>query len=117
MASQPTPDVSDADIERVIRRDFTPDQWSRASLLLDRYGSEAWHREIERVRLAALKLANGNLERLAREMENAVRDYRDTLGLAEYPGYLRRGGSGMGAAEEQQIIDADWQQYQQWLKA
>jgi hypothetical protein len=118
MTEQPIPTVTGADVERVVRRDFLPDQVSEVLALLDEYGAEPWQRESHRVRLAALKLAAGSLERLRYEIESAKCDYRDVLGPAEYPGYGERMFriQELPQGEEQRIIDADWAQYQEWLK-
>lgn len=65
-----------------------------------------------------LKLANGNEESLRQKIEWAKWDYRDVLAPAEYPLYSKRGiGIGdLSPTEQKQIIDYDWQQYEQWLK-
>jgi len=86
-------------------------------VLLDEYGVESWHRARDRVHLAALKLAAGSVERLRSQVEEAKRDYRDVVGPAEYPGYMRRWFriQGLPPEEQQQIIGADWCQYQEWL--
>jgi hypothetical protein len=115
---QPTPDVTSADVERVVRRDFPADRFAVVMAMLNEYGAdESWQREADRVRLAALKLAAGNIERLRYEIEGAKADYRDVLGPAEYPGYGKRarGRKKLPPEEEQRIIDADWKQYQDWL--
>ncbi len=117
MASQPTPEVSSEDVERVLQRDFASAELASAMAQLDRYGSESWQREVDRVRLAALKLAGGDLRRLAVEIDTACDDYRDVLGPAEYPRYLAQYEKDLDDDRKQQIIDADWQAYQQWLKA
>ena len=117
MLSQPTPSVTRADVERVVRRDFPVDCLSEVLAWLDGYGTDAGHREPDRVHLAILKLAVGNLERVRSEIENAKRDYRDVLGAAEYPGYMKRlfRIQDLPSAECQRIIEADWRQYQDWL--
>ena len=117
MGRQPTPSVTAADVERVVRREFPPEQVAQVLTILAEYGGEEWHREQDRVRLAVLKLAAGSMERLRYQIEGAKGDYRDVLGPAEYPGYRkRRPASGAVAPEEEQrIIDADWKQYQDWL--
>ena len=85
--------------------------------MLEEYGTAEWHREPERVRVAALKLASGNIERLRREVEAAKCDYRDVLVAAEYPDYFKLvpGPGEIPEEEEQRIIDADWKQYQDWF--
>jgi hypothetical protein len=117
MASQPTPNVSNADVERVVRRDFPAARVDEVLAMLAEYGTDAWHREPHRVRLAALKLAAGRLDRLRREIESAKCDYRDVLAPAEYPAYEKRvpGPGALPPGEVQRIIDTDWQQYQEWL--
>jgi len=117
MPSQPTPNVSTEDVERIVRRDFPDGRVAEVLAILGEYGTESWHREPDRVRLAVLKLASGNIKVLRREIEVAKCDYRDVLVGAEYPGYFKRvPSSGTFPPEhEQRIIDTDWRQYQDWL--
>ncbi|WP_263417388.1 hypothetical protein [Terriglobus albidus] len=56
---------------------------SARSMLLE-YQTEAWHGEVERVRIGVLQICQGNLERMRRLVDVAKRDYRDLLMLAEY---------------------------------
>ena len=85
--------------------------------MLGEYGTESWQRETDRVRLAVLKLAAGNMEKLRQGMETAKKDYRDVLAYAEYPGYMSRvpGPGARPPDEVRRIVDADWKQYQDWL--
>lgn len=117
MNEQPTPTVSCTDVERIVRRDFPANRIAEVSTLLDDYGTEDWHREPDRVRLAALKLSAGSFERLRFWIEHADCDYRDVLAAAEYPGYTKQMSriQDLPPAERQSIIDADWKQYQDWL--
>ena len=117
MTAQPTPTVTSADVERIVRRDFPADRVPEVLAMLDEYGRETWQGEPHRVRVAALKLAAGSIERLRYEIEGAKRDYRDVLAAAEYPGYFRRvpGPGQVPADEEQRIIYADWKQYEDWF--
>jgi hypothetical protein len=115
--TQPTPTVTAADVERIVRRDF-PNRVSDALAILAEYGPDSWHNEPHRVRAAVLKLANGNLDHLKREIATARADYRDVLAYAEYPDYFRR-VSGHGSLPEDQIsqiIAKDWKQYQEWFQ-
>jgi len=85
---------------------------------LGEYGIEKWERRTPRVYLAALKLANGNLEKLKDEIKIAKRDYRDVLAAAQNPVYF---GAGYGASElpvkeQKRIIDSDRKQYEEWLR-
>jgi hypothetical protein len=56
MTTQPTPDVTGVDVERVVRRDFPADRVAEVLVMLNEYGTEAWQREPHRVHLAVLKL-------------------------------------------------------------
>ena len=87
---QPVSNVSQDDVLRLIRRDFPPDQVDTALALLAQYGNESHEREFHRVRAAILKLANGDLDVLERQIASAKMDYRDTLAAAEYPRYTRK---------------------------
>ena len=51
---------------------------------LERYGTEAWHNEVDRVRRDILLLAKGDAEEVRHLVDAAVRDYRDILYWAEY---------------------------------
>lgn len=116
MSDQPTPTITRAEVERIAAREF-PQETGAALDILDRYGSEEWHREAERVRMAALKLAQGDLKRLAAAIETATCDYRDVLAPAEYPEYCRAidPSSAVSPEERQRIIEADARQYTEWL--
>jgi len=102
---------TEADLERVIARDFAPQSIPQVKALLSRYGREDWQREVLRVQMACLKCANGDLEALEREVETACCDYRDVLSPAEYPTYRKaRTPEAM-----QKAIENDWNQLQSWL--
>ncbi len=115
--NQPTPTVSRADVERVVRRDFPAEAFSEVIAILDAYGVKDYEREKDRIQLAVLKLARGCLQNLRREIDGAQCDYRDTLLSAEYPGYGKRMFKLDKASEEEKrrVIDADWKQYNDWL--
>lgn len=113
---QRIPRVTDEDVARVVRRDMAPSEQQEAISALSQYGAEAWHPEAARVRLAALKLADGSLVQLRKYVELACLDYRDVLISAEYPAYRagsmqRRWPRGGRAA----AVAADWAQYSTWL--
>ncbi|MDQ3820189.1 MAG: hypothetical protein M3362_21265 [Acidobacteriota bacterium] len=118
MAAQPIPKVSSADVERVVRRDFSADRVAEVLAILSEYGTENWQREADRVRLAALKLAGGSVELLRLHIKTAKSDYRDVIAPAEYPNYGERmfRVREFPADEKQRIFDEDWKQYQEWLR-
>ena len=113
---QPIPQISAGDVERLIARDFPPQQAVAARAVLAAYGTKDWHREPERVRVAGLKLAGGSLERLRRAMATADQDYRDVLAAAEYPTYLKRvSPTEKDDAKRSAVIDKDWKEYRAWF--
>ena len=105
---QPIPDVTSIDVERIVERDFKY-EFTTVMDILKELGTA-------RVQLAALKLANGSVEKLRSNIESAKRDYRDILGHAEYPAYMKKGFGELPADERLRIIDDDWRQYNEWLK-
>ena len=115
----PIPDVSPRDVEKIVRRDFPAEQFSEINAVL-----EGLDRRLDgaRVRVAALKLADGSLEALRRQIALANRDYRDVLVAAEYPRYWEAAAKvglrlkKLSKKERQRIVDADWKQYCDWLQ-
>ena len=116
---QRTPTVTDADVDRVARRDYPAEHVEGVLKALAEYGTEDYEREPQRVRLAILKLANRDLEKLRSWVAQAKMDYRDVLGPAEYPLYGKKWGRMDHLSEEEQrsIIESDWAQYERWLKS
>jgi hypothetical protein len=113
--NQPVPKVCDADVERVVKRDFLPEEGFAVLSALEEYGKKDWHREVPRVRLAILKLASGSREKLREAIAGADRDYRDVLSCAEYPSYSSRiSPTEKDEAKHKHMIDADWQEYRAW---
>jgi hypothetical protein len=112
---QPAPDVTSADIERIIRRDFPSGVHAAVRTVLEQYGSDAFEREVDRLRLVCLKLASGDLEALRLEVSRAKLDYRDTLCAAEYPYHSRR-MTWRNREDEEKAMQRDWKQYEDWLR-
>ena len=116
MTPQPVPGVTQADIHRVVRRDFAEREQAAALAVLEAYGSEDHEPEVVRVRLAALKLSGGSLAGLRRQIGWAKMDVRDTIGPAEYPEAMRRSSLlQLEENERKRIYDSEWQQYREWL--
>ena len=117
MTSQPVPEVTQADIERVIGRDFATEDRAAALAALEAYGMESHEREVVRVRLAALKLAKGSIEELRRQVSWAKLDFRDVIGPAEYPKAMKVSSLiQLDQAERRRIYETDWKQYEEWLR-
>ncbi len=86
------------------------------------YGVASYEQEADRVRLAILKLSEGNLEQALAMVAAAKRDYRDVLMWAEYPEQSRATWAvGKNLTKQQgnqleQIRRRDRKQYRAWLK-
>ena len=113
MPTQPIPKVSDADVERIARRDFGANLADRVISELSRYGPTNGP-ERPRVRVDILRLAGGDIERLSGGVALAIQDYRDVIVGAEMPNYPYRMKDDILA---QQIIDRDWRGYRAWFES
>jgi hypothetical protein len=114
--NQPTPTITIKDIRRIIKRDFSLSIHNEVMEVLEEYGSKSWQTEKQRVRMAVLKLANGNFDELKRQVEIARCDYRDVLLNAEYPLCAETMFKKLSDGETRDIYKKDWMQYQTWLK-
>src|SRR5579862_9863974 len=115
--NQPIPKVFDADVERLVKRDFPLEEERAVFSALKKYGKKDWHREVPRVRLAILKLAYGSREKLREAIAMADQDYRDVLSYAEYPSYFSKiNPTEKDEAKRKRVIDTDWQEYRAWLE-
>lgn len=111
--SQTIPEVSQADVDRVIVRDFPADTQERV-------GRSFRGVDNPRVRLAVLKLANGDADALAELLEQASTDFRDIIAAAENPRYLHmdlRAFQALPATERAAVVQADADEYERWLHA
>lgn len=116
--TQPVPRVTAADVERVVRRDFLADEYGTVMATLSEYGRGKWEFDSARVQLAALKMADGSLQKLRAAIELAKCDFRDALTAAEYPSHWKMISQlrTLSLEEQSRIINSDWQQYEEWLK-
>lgn len=62
-----------------ITRYYPTDQIPAVMAILSEYGTEAWHREAERVKRDAVIISKGSIESLRSTMKVALWDYRDVL--------------------------------------
>jgi len=104
-----------ADVDRIIRRDFSVEQYDAVFSILQKIGEP----EVPRVQLAVLKLAGGDIEQVVKYTEVARSDYRDILMWAEYPEMGRYSWSIFADKEAAEFRETsyarDWEQYQRWL--
>ena len=110
---QSTPSVTEADVERIVRRDYPANV---AGEILELIATVSV-REKPRVVLACLKIANGDLNRLRANLASAGGYYRELLGEAEYPLATKRWSriESLPEDEVRSIYDKDWRQYSDWL--
>ena len=108
--------IEEADIERIIRRDFPGDIQDDVRSELEKYGQSSSHLEINRVHAAILKLADGSMDQLKLETANACTDYRDTLLAAECPNDAASGSHDLPADERRSIRRKDEEQYLAWFQ-
>jgi hypothetical protein len=104
-------------VDALVARLFRPEVHAEAAGLLGQYGTQAHEREEIRVRVAALKLSDGSLDRLRDLITRAKQDYRDVLAWAEYPEEMRGLTWRLPAAEQARIRAADRAEYLAWLAA
>ena len=108
--SQPVPSYTEADLDRVVARDY-PGRVEQVLRILAQYGKERWHDEPLRVRMACLKLGKGDTRELEKYLRDACQDYRDVLAWAEYPTYM----TAWTAEARTNAEETDWKQLQNWL--
>ena len=116
------PNVTHADVLRVIARDFQLDLRLNVLVLLRQY-KNVLHPNLTddqnaRVHLAILKIAAGKFDRVSGLVAQAYQDFRNVIGPAEYPGFGEIGFVGaerLSEADRTQLIQRDWDQYHEWL--
>ena len=107
------PDVSESDVERIIRRDFTEDEQDAIRELI----RQVEVREKPRVVLACLKNSAGDFKKLKYNLAEASGYYREHIGEAEYPNYMKKvlHIDKLSEAEQSAIFEKDKNQYLAWL--
>ena len=106
-------------VEKKLQQWFAPEEWPQARRLLQQYGAQDWEREADRVRLALLKLSEGNLEQLRVWLQTAQQDYRDVLVGAEYREQSQFDSWNLDDAGKRALKQArkrDLQQLMDWLE-
>jgi len=113
-------------VHRKICQLFSGKDQSEAILTLEKqcgrglpFHESAAPRDLERVRLAVLKLSDGNLSELRKHVDVARIDWRDVLVFAEQPEAFKMGlveYSDLAPAKKAEIDARDRQQYDLWLR-
>ena len=111
--NQPVPKVSRSDVDRIIERDFAPQDRDDLEVLL----SDLDQSLSPRVLIAVLKLADGDMRKFESNLEAAHADWRDVIAYAEYPAYMKAtaGAQRLSHERRDELVEADWEQYQSWL--
>lgn len=107
------PDVREEDVERILRRDFPADAWEDLRRRIDQVD----HRERNRIVVACMKNAAGDVKRLIGGLDDAAGWYREILGEAEYPHWMKKMFriEKLSEAEKAQLIEKDKAQYLSWF--
>ena len=94
-----------------------PDADTRAVVkgILDSYGMSSHERELARTRLAILKVAGADPDRIEKTTALARQDYRDILMMAEYPRQAQASVLPDGPAKTA-LVEADRAEYLAWLE-
>jgi hypothetical protein len=113
--TQFVPDVSGNDIIRVIKRDFPSETHAEIFKIIQGLDVQ----EKSRVVLACIKNSKGGIEKLKRQLMDASGYYREIIGEAENPHYMRKcfHTDKLPPAEVAGIIEKDKKQYLEWLQA
>ena len=107
------PHVTDADVERIVQRDYAPELQPAVFNLI----RDVEVRNKPRVVLACLKNAGSDLEKLERQLAEARGYYREIIGEAEYPKYMKKvfRFDSLSDEEKEGIFEGDKAQYLEWL--
>lgn len=112
---QMIPNINDADIKRIVRRDFPQLEFIDVENILASYKPES-EKGRNRVYASILKLSEGNIDLLKKYVEKANNDYRDIIAVSEYPNYSEHAfENNLPDRKRKQLINDDWMQYQAWL--
>ena len=109
------PQATDADVERVLKRDVAVESQHEIGEIIKRLEV----REKARVVLACLKNSRGDVKKLKYNLAEAPGYYREHIGEAEYPNYIKKMFriDKLSEAEVSVIYEKDKNQYLAWLHA
>lgn len=116
---QPIANITKNDIQLIILHDYPKHLKKDILELLRKYKGNSLEGSY-RVWASILKLAGGDIEKLKNNVKTAINDYRDIIAKGEYPLYSQKVGfdsDDFAEAELKKTINADLQQYQNWLNS
>lgn len=102
-----------------VKQLFSNDSTGQIMEILDQYGIEQHEVSRERVQLAALRLCQGNEEKLRKHIEHARIDRRDIVRIAEEPNLTKLFVNlpNMKEDEIKRLEDKDREEYLSWLNS
>lgn len=108
------PQVSGTDVDRIMRRDYSPSQHAIIWEMIERSGKK----ESARIILACLKNSQGNIEELKSQLTAASGYWREIISKAEYPNYSKKlfRIDQLSENEQRAIIELDKSQYLEWFE-
>jgi len=111
--NQFVPDVTAADVERILQRDFPAEAHEDLREMIRNLEV----REKDRVVLASMKDAAGDVAKLKGNLHNAAGYYREIIGDAEYPFYTKKMFriDKLSEEEKAKIIEKDKTQNLTWF--
>ena len=94
---------------------FPPAVHAHVEKELHKYGDDGTNPQVERVRLAILKLSNGQMDEL--NIAGALEDPVDIINWAEQPALMQMAMENrkLKPQEHQNLEAQDWAQYHEWL--
>lgn len=107
------PQVSEMDVNRIVKRDYPLDQYEMILEMIEKAGQKESARNV----LACLKNANGDIEKLKSQLSDAGGYWREIISEAEYPNYSKKlfRIDRLSETEQRAIIESDKSQYLAWL--
>ena len=113
MEEQPIPKISNRILEEIIERDFGINS-IEVKTKLNQVKSDTESGK-NRISVAILKLANGNINSIDNFIELANSDFRDVISQAEYKRCSELGFEDIEKSEIGKIYLEDWKEYTEWL--
>ena len=111
---QPTPNITDKILERVIQNDY-PKDFADVKTKLELINSDSRMGK-NRFAAAILRLADRDSTKIDSLVEMCNNDFRDVLMQAEYPRVFKDDSDEIDQADKREIYLADWTEYSNWLK-
>jgi hypothetical protein len=105
--------------DRILKRKLealfpVPSERETVLSILACYGTEKHEREPDRVKIAILRLAGTEIDKIRKYTQLAKEDYRDILSWAEYP-RQSKSWSLLEGPEKKKLRELDRANYEKWL--